>query len=197
MKRIKWTITFAIILVVQPLVAQMADHRPDPMTLEKFREITSSAGDNVPLQPMLAKVPWWSNAVTSCVATNFATDTGGKVSKLVLHQKARTVKGTYIAYSEAETDQNVVETYDERSSAYKFYFISGTKSLAEISTVYDFTNKTYSYTSTFDGMKVTGNGSYSNTNMAETSLTYSSNRLLVIDVQETEPVSPGATKPQH
>jgi tetratricopeptide (TPR) repeat protein len=166
-----------------------------PMTLEKFREITSSAGDSVPLEPMLAKVPWWSNTVTSCVATNFATDSNGQCSKLVLHRKARTVKGKYIVFSEAETNipgQNALEAYDERSSAYRFYFTSGIGPLATITegtTVYDFTNKTYSYTTTFDDMKVIGNGSYSNAHESETSFTYSDNRLLVIDVQETEPVS--------
>lgn len=168
-----------------------------PMTLEKFREITKSAGDNVPLQPMLAKVPWWSNTVTSCVATNFATDSSGKVSRLVFHQRARTVKGKYIVYSETETDQNTVETYDDRSSAYKFYFIAGTGSLAETSSIYDFTNKKYSYTSTFDDMKAAGNGSYSNTHISETSLTYSGNRLLVIDVQETQPVDLAAPEPHR
>lgn len=178
------------------LIVLLASCRPadesGPMTVEKFRKITGSPGDNVPLQPMLAKVPWWSNTVTSEVMTNFDPTTIKKVSQDVLHAKARTVKGKYIIFSTAQpgfSDRNTIWTYDERSSAYKFYFPSGTGlSVVEGTTVYDFTNKTYSYKTAFDGYKVIGHGSYSNAHLSETSLMYSDNRLFLITVQETEAV---------
>ncbi len=62
--------------------------------------------------------------------------------------------------------------------------------------VYDFANKTYSATNTFGGSwKVIMHGSYSNTNMTETSCMYQNNHLLMITVSEIEAVGPGMAAP--
>jgi len=178
----------------------------DQMTVEKFREITSRPGDNVPLQSELAKVPWWTNTVANMVTTNFAGDDSGKVSKTVSRGKARTVKGKYIVfYSDPESDRPARKsmlTYDERSSTYKTYGTFGTapgyESLTEGTMVYDFTKKTYSETNTIEGSwKVISHGSYSTTQISATSCMYQDNHLLTITVGETQAVSPGAAEPQR
>ncbi len=89
-------IVFIVLFASGPLWA--AD-KSGPMTLEKFREITSRPPDNVPLKSKLAKIPLWTNTVTKVVVTNLMPIGYGEVSNFVFHGKSHTVEGKYIVTS--------------------------------------------------------------------------------------------------
>jgi hypothetical protein len=138
------------------------------MTPAQFRGIVGAQGDEVPLAPRLASVPFWTHAIIS----NVMTYASGKVFREELTLSARTVGGKYVVFTVQSKfyhqPMNSILAYDEKVSALKVYGLYGNGHGDDIVTegtaVYDYAKKTYTITSSYgEGFKETTTGSYTDT----------------------------------
>lgn len=164
------------------------------MTTERFRELAAAPGDSVPLEPKLASVPFWTNAIITNV-TAYAT---GKVAKEVITQTARTEGGKFVVFTlNSELYHQAMDTilaYDEKASALKAYALysndKGSDMIIESTIVYDYGKKTYTMSASYDGYKETTKGSYaSKEDFARTSI-YKDDLLFLTREVTTRPVNP-------
>jgi len=136
------------------------------MTVEKFREIASSPGDNVPLDPKLLAVgPIMTNA-TITVDVKYAD---GRTFKETVAGSLKTIKGKYIVTTVksglSEKPMDSITAYDAKAGCYKYWGLFG-DSIAEGLMVYDTDKKIYSTYSAFaSGWLEFGVNDYSDTNI--------------------------------
>ncbi|HXT13432.1 MAG TPA: hypothetical protein VN873_17895 [Candidatus Angelobacter sp.] len=135
------------------------------MTAERFREIASSPGDNVPLNPKLAAI--WEK-MTNATITMDMKYADGRTIKDEMTGSRKTVQGNYVVTTlNSELYKQPIDSimaYDEKVGCYKVWDLYG-DTITHALMVYDVDKKIYSTSSTFgDGYSELGVGSYSDTN---------------------------------
>jgi hypothetical protein len=163
MKRRSFALSLALIVTVFA-ISSIAQGQ-ETMTVERFRAIASTPGDNTPLNPkLLAAGPVWTNATISIVL-KYAT---GKTATEEISGTAKTIKGNYVVATVKselyKQPMDSIVTYDDRAGCYKFWGLYG-ESVTEGLMVYDYEKKIYTTYSAFgEGFLELGVSSYSNTN---------------------------------
>jgi len=95
------------------------------LTPESFNRLVAAPGDATPLNPKLAALPLWTNAVVHLVLTYVD---GRKVVEDI-PQTAKTVQGRYVVFSTEsklyKSTMYSVLTYDTQASAFKIWALFG------------------------------------------------------------------------
>lgn len=166
----------------------------ETITPERFREIIAAPGDNVPLDPKLASVPFWTHASMS----NVMTYASGKVLVDHMALTSRSVGGKYIVftiYSELYHQTiNTIVAYDDKASALKNYALynsgQGGDMIIEGTIIYDYAKKTYTIFSSYgDGFKEITNGSYTSKEDVARTAIYKNDVLVLNREVTTRPVT--------
>jgi hypothetical protein len=172
--------TFAhlLALIVTTFALSSVVQAQETMTVQKFREIASSPGDNVPLDPKLLAVgPIFTNASIT-VDVKYAD---GHTFKETIPGSLKTIKGKYIVTTVKsalyEKPMDSITAYDEKAGCYKYWGLFG-DSIAEGLMVYDTDKKIYStYSSFASGWLEFGVNGYSDTNIWSHTIIQSNNVL--------------------
>ncbi|MDR3458353.1 MAG: hypothetical protein P4N60_12960 [Verrucomicrobiae bacterium] len=163
----------------------------EQMTIARFREIASSPGDTVPLNPKLSVAgPLWTNA-TIAISLKYEN---GKNFKEVVAETAKTVGGKYVVTTVQsqfyKQPMDSIMTYDEKASAYKVWAIFG-ETITEGHIVYDFQKKIYAMNSAYgDGFTELGVGSYTSTESSDQTLIFKNGVLFSTRESKCMPVDP-------
>jgi WD40 repeat protein len=115
----------------------------EKMTVERFREIVETKGDDKPLSSELANIPFWKKATARVTYIN----QDGTTVRDILEQSTKKIEGKYIVSTFHSLFQDKLQygiyTYDEKASIYKFWGLSDEK-LTEGITLFDFEKKIFS-----------------------------------------------------
>jgi hypothetical protein len=157
---------YLVVLTVVAFALSLVVQAQEIMTAQRFREITSSPGDNVPLEPNLRAVgPIWTNAAI----TVDLTYADGKKFKEVIAGSVKTVKGKYVVStvnsSLYKKPMDSITAYDEKAGCYKYWGMLG-ETITEGMMVFDTDKKIYATYSAFSpGAWELGVSCYTDTNI--------------------------------
>jgi hypothetical protein len=161
----------------------------EEMTPARFREIASTPGDNVPLNPKLSAMgPVWRNVVVSVILKY----EDGKTFKEEISGTSKTIGGKYIVTTVLsrlyKQPMDSILTYDEKASTYKVFAIYG-DTVTESRMAYNFSKKIYAENSAYgDGFTELGVGSYTDTENLDRTLIFKNGVLFCTRESKTMPV---------
>jgi len=163
----------------------------EQMTVARFREITSTPGDNTPLNPKLAAAI--SDLFTNATVSIVLKYPDGKTLNVEATESAKTVGGKYIVttvHSQSNSEHvDSIMTYDEKASAYRGWAAYGEKIIGGVS-VFDLQKKIVStYVDYGDGSSELSVGSYSNTESSDRALIFKNGVLFCTRESKTMPVN--------
>jgi hypothetical protein len=161
----------------------------DQMTPARFREIASTPGDNLPLNPKLSAAgPLWTN-VSITIALKYEN---GKTFNEEVAETAKTVGGNYIVTTISsrfyKQPMESIMTYDEKASSYKVWAVFG-ETITEGHIVYDLQKKIYAMNSAYgDGFTELDVGSYNDKESYDKTLIFKQGVLFCTRESKSAPV---------
>jgi len=184
----KNTLAFVFVAIV---LSSVTVRGQEQMTVARFREIASTSGDSVPLNPRLtAGGPLWTNA-TIAISLKYANGTNFNE---VVSETAKTIGGRYVVttiqsqFYKQPTDS--ILTFDEKASAYKVWAIFG-ETVNEGHIVYDFQKKIYAMNSAYgNGFTELDVGSYTATESSDQTQIFKNGILFCTRASKCTPVDP-------
>ncbi|HVU28205.1 MAG TPA: hypothetical protein VHG71_10790 [Verrucomicrobiae bacterium] len=182
MKRIL-SISFSILLL-----SSIVSFSQEKMSVEKFQQIVTTQGDNIPLSEKLAIFPFWTNSKASV----FLKYEDGKTFTEDDVQTAKTINGKYIVFTTQsqfyKKPMDSIVMYDENASSFKILAVYG-DTIVEGTIVLDSEKKTYKTSSAYgDGFTEVGSGSYSDKENSEKTLVYKNGALFMTREVKSLPI---------
>lgn len=177
------------VLLAAFVLSPFVGHGQEKMTPARFREIVSSPGDSLPLDPKLAAAgPLWTNATVS-FSLNYES---GKTFQAIASASSKTLGGKYVVttvYAPSfKQPVDTIMTYDKAVSAYRVWAVQG-EAVLEGRIVYDIEKKLYAMNSAYgDGITELGVGSYTATESTSRTWMFTNGVLFCTRESKTTPV---------